>query len=194
MELIVLVAVVVGGVVMLARATKLRGTETVRAHIFLMGQTRSKTEAEANRAADVDVESGPTELIHDAMLHLNAKYAGKQTRMIAAAYKRGMKPKLPKWYQSLYVTRLDGEDRLQDATAIEQPILDRATATYEDYEAFVINEVKRLEGMDRNALHWIELLDHEGTRHAFADGVNPLALARWLIAAGPPPSSNHPAP
>ena len=85
----------------LIKGTTKRGVETVRAHVFLVGLFSGASIREANDISLADVLNGPTEVIRDAIDHLKSGYGGKQTAMIADAYSKGMKPRLPFWYRTI---------------------------------------------------------------------------------------------
>lgn len=95
---IALLVLGVAAYVFLKTNTK-RGAETVRAHVFLGGLHSGATVDEANYAANFDIANGRTEIIQSAIDHLKERYRGKQLTMITEAYRQGMQPRLPLWYQ-----------------------------------------------------------------------------------------------
>ena len=75
-----------------------RGLEIVRAQVFLSGLHSGNTVSDANYAASFGfMEQPPPEVIQSAAALAKAEYEGKTFPIIAEAYQRGMKPRLPIW-------------------------------------------------------------------------------------------------
>ena len=74
------------------------GLETVRSQVFLSGLHSGHTVSDANYAASFGfMEQLPPEVIQSASALSKAEYGGKTFPIIAEAYQRGMKPRLPLW-------------------------------------------------------------------------------------------------
>ena len=74
------------------------GLETVRSQVFLGGLHSGHTLADANYAASFGfMEQLPPEVIQSASALSKAEYGGLTFPIIAEAYQRGMKPRLPLW-------------------------------------------------------------------------------------------------
>jgi hypothetical protein len=74
------------------------GLETVRAQVFLSGLNSGNTVSDANYAASFGfIEQFPPEVIQSATALSKAEYGGRTFPIIAEAYRRGMKPRLPVW-------------------------------------------------------------------------------------------------
>ena len=74
------------------------GLETVRSQVFLSGLHSGNTVSDANYAASFGfIEQLPPEVILSATALSKAEYGGKTFHIIAEAYQRGMKPRLPIW-------------------------------------------------------------------------------------------------
>jgi hypothetical protein len=74
-----------------------RGLEIVRAQVFLSGLHSGNTVSDANYAASFDVMEPLPEVIQSAAALAKAEYDGKTFPIIAEAYQRGLKPRLPIW-------------------------------------------------------------------------------------------------
>ena len=75
-----------------------RGLEIVRSQVFLSGLHSGNTVSDANYVARFEfMEQLPPEVIHSAAALSKAEYGGKIFAIIAEAYQRGMKPRLPLW-------------------------------------------------------------------------------------------------
>ncbi|TIP26703.1 MAG: hypothetical protein E5X67_18880 [Mesorhizobium sp.] len=90
--------------------------------------------------------------------------------------------------------RLDSTDTHERRDALYQEIVDankmlNQRMGFDKYLTTVVAEAKRLDGKAAADLHWIELTDDEGTKRAYADGVNPERLAAEILKFGPPPPS-----
>lgn len=191
MEILLVLIALGAAVFYFLRGNVRRGTETVRASIFLTGLESGHTVAEANLVASMDAEHMPTSMIHNAMDHVRLFYGGKQSPMIAEAYRKGMKPKLAVWNQVL-IDMLHssipgrGNVKLPDTQRTAPQTGSRPTS-YDDYKQAVVAEAKRLDGKNSTDLHWIELTDDEGTKRAYTDGIDPKRLAAEVLKLGPPP-------
>lgn len=185
MEILIVLAVLAIGGYVFIKGVVARGAETVRASLFLTRIRAGSTVAEADLVAGIDVTNLPPFFAHRAAEDVRLSYEGKQLSMIAKAYRAGMTPRLPWWNQALINMRVAGEE----AAAMPNNGA-RATrnvsGTYEQYLHTVVTEVKRLDGKSQNELHWFELTEDDGTRRAYADGVDPLLLAAGILKYGPP--------
>ena len=75
-----------------------RGLECVRSQVFLSGVLSGNTVSDANYAASFEIMGQlPPEVIQSATALSKAEYGGKSFSIIAQAYQRGMKPRLPVW-------------------------------------------------------------------------------------------------
>ena len=75
-----------------------RGLETVRSQVFLSGVLSGNTVSDANYAASFGFMGQlPPEVIQSATALSKAEYGGKTFPIIAEAYQKGMKPRLPIW-------------------------------------------------------------------------------------------------
>jgi hypothetical protein len=82
-----------------------RGLESVRAQVFLSGVHSGHTVSDANYAASFGIiGQPPPEVIQSATALSKAEYGGKTSPIIAEAYKRGMKPKLPIWQKIIILS------------------------------------------------------------------------------------------
>jgi hypothetical protein len=74
------------------------GLESVRAQVFLSGVHSGNTVSDANYAARFGIIGQlPPEVIQSANALSKAEYGGRTFPVIAEAYQRGMKPRLPVW-------------------------------------------------------------------------------------------------
>lgn len=95
--LLVLFALGVAAYLLFRNHTKW-GLETVRSQVFLSGLHSGNTVSDANYAASFGfMEQLPSEVIQSATALSKAEYGGKTFPIIAEAYQRGMKPRLPIW-------------------------------------------------------------------------------------------------
>lgn len=203
---VLLVLIVLGAAVFyFLKGNARRGAETVRASIFLTGLESGHTVAEANLVASMDAEQMPTSMILNAMDHVRLFYGGKQLPMIAEAYRKGMKPKLAIWNQVLIDMlhssvpgrggvnqKADNSGTDERRNAVYQEIMEanklrNQRMGFDKYLSAVVAEAKRLDGKASTDLHWIELTDDEGTKRAYADGMDPEWLAAEIVKLGPPP-------
>jgi hypothetical protein len=75
-----------------------RGLECVRAQVFLGGLQSGNTVSDANYAARFGFMGQlPPEVFKSAVALAKAEYDGRTFPIIAEAYRRGMKPRLPFW-------------------------------------------------------------------------------------------------
>lgn len=102
-----------------------RGLECVRAQVFLSGLHSGNTVSDANYAASFGFMGQlPPEVIQSATALAKAEYEGKAFPIIAEAYRRGMKPRLPIWQKiivlgSVRSPRKDVYDTMQTAVPIK---------------------------------------------------------------------------
>jgi hypothetical protein len=84
-----------------------RGLEIVRSQVFLSGLHSGNTVSDANYAAGFGVmEELPAEVIQSATALAKAEYEGRTFPIIAEAYQRGMKPRLPFWQRIIILGSL----------------------------------------------------------------------------------------
>ncbi len=84
-----------------------RGLEIVRSQVFLSGLHSGNSVPDANYAASFEfVEQLPAEVIQSAAALAKAEYEGKSSPIIAEAYQRGMKPRLPIWQRIIILGTL----------------------------------------------------------------------------------------
>jgi hypothetical protein len=75
-----------------------RGLECVRSQVFLSGLLSGNTVSDANYAASFGFMGQlPPEIVQSATALSKAEYGGRRFPIIAEAYQRGMKPRLPIW-------------------------------------------------------------------------------------------------
>lgn len=75
-----------------------RWLESVRGQVFLSGVLSGHTVSDANYAASFGtIGQPPPEVMQSATALSKAEYRGRTFPVIAEAYQRGMKPKLPIW-------------------------------------------------------------------------------------------------
>lgn len=188
MEWFFVLAVLGGGAYWFWRGNVRRGAEIMRAHIFLGALKHGKSPIEANGYASVDMSDLPPEFVTNSALRAKHEYDGLKLVMVGDAYGQGMHPKLPFWerasisakYKSWMETinsrppafRVDGVPR---HIPIEEPVDDFA-----DYYAAYIAELKRLAGIGPDDLHVVEMMDDDGAKTAFGDGVTPQTLAAMV--------------
>jgi hypothetical protein len=80
------------------RNSSKRGLECVRAQVFLSGLHSGNTVSDANYAAGFGFMGQlPAEVIQCATALSKTEYGGRTFPIIAEAYQRGMKPRLPIW-------------------------------------------------------------------------------------------------
>gem|GEM_PF-3048518 len=153
--------------------------------------------------ASMDAEYMPTSMILNAMDHVRLFYGGKQSPMIAEAYRKGMKPKLALWNQVLIdilhtsvpergVKQKAANSDAHDRDGVYQEFMEankmrNQRMGFDKYLSAVVAEAKRLDGKASTDLHWIELTDDEGTKRAYGDGIDPKWLAAEILKHGPPP-------
>lgn len=79
-----------------------RWLECVRSQVFLSGLHSGHTVPDANYAARFEfMEQLPPEVIQSATALSKAEYGGRTSPIIAEAYQRGMKPRLPIWQRMI---------------------------------------------------------------------------------------------
>ena len=188
MEWLFVLAVLGGGAFWFLRGNVRRGAEIMRANIFLGSLRQGKSLVEANGYASTEMGNLPPEFVHGATERAHHEYDGLKLAMVGDAYRQGMHPKLPFWerasiaatYKSWMETIGAGRpafraDGVPSHIPIEYPVVDFA-----DYYATYIAELKRLAGIGPDDLHMVEMMDDEGAKLAFRDGVSPQALAAMV--------------
>ena len=101
-----------------------RGLECVRAQVFLSGLHSGHTMSDANYAASFGFkEQLPPEVIQSAAALSKAEYGHRTFPIIAEAYRRGMKPRLPLWQRIIVLAsvRSSQEDVLPQVTSGATP-------------------------------------------------------------------------
>ena len=84
-----------------------RGLETVRSQVFLSGVLSGNTVSDANYAASFGfMEQLPPDVIQSAAALSKAEYGGRTFPIIAKAYRRGMKPRLPIWQRIIILVSI----------------------------------------------------------------------------------------
>ena len=98
MEIALILLALAGAAYYFFRNNTKRRLEIVRSQVFLGGLHSGNTVADANYAASFGfVEQLPPEVIQSSTALAKAEYEGKTFPIIAEAYQRGMKPRLPLW-------------------------------------------------------------------------------------------------
>jgi hypothetical protein len=88
------------------------GLETVRSQVFLSGLHSGNTVSDANYAASFGfIEQLPAEVIHSATALSKAEYGGRTFPIIAEAYQRGMKRRLPLWQKIIILGFVQGPQK-----------------------------------------------------------------------------------
>jgi hypothetical protein len=88
------------------------GLECVRSQMFLSGLHSGNTVSDANYAARFGViDELPPEVIQSTIAVSKAEYDGKTFPIIAEAYRRGMKPRLPIWLKLIILGSVRGPQR-----------------------------------------------------------------------------------
>ncbi|WP_242219816.1 hypothetical protein [Shinella zoogloeoides] len=77
------------------------GTEAVRAYYFLEACLAGNDQLNANRFAHLSLTGGSPIDIQRVLSEINSVHGGKQLPLIAEAYRMGMHPMMPRWYQSI---------------------------------------------------------------------------------------------
>ncbi|MHA6644609.1 hypothetical protein [Mesorhizobium sp. A623] len=83
------------GIYFFLKSNTRRGSETVRAYVYLGRLAAGGSQDEANSAASGNMMDGPEHVIRDAMAAVKSDYGGKQRSMIAEAYRLGMWSRKP---------------------------------------------------------------------------------------------------
>jgi hypothetical protein len=152
--------------------------------LYLRAINEGATTAEANRAAQIDIANGSTEIIREAQQCVRSVYGGKQLPMIAEAKKLGW---LLAGYNGVLASARTQTPMSQPHSTTTATRGDLAHTDFDAYHAIFLAEVKRLSGKASSDLHWVELTDDTGIRNAFSDGVDPKALAFAFHKRAKPP-------
>lgn len=102
-----------------------RGLECLRAQVFLSGLHSGHTMSDANYAASFGFKGQlPPEVIQSAAALSKAEHGRRTFPIIAEAYRRGMKPRLPLWQRiivlgSVRSPRKDVYDTMPTAVPIK---------------------------------------------------------------------------
>jgi hypothetical protein len=193
-----------------------RGAEILRSDAFLEKLEKGATLEEARYLADniVDIQSrfSTEDQCRDGMfikIRRDTKYGGKSFSMIADAYQKGMTPGLSLWQQKAILSSIQSprEATVSQVKTNASPVqmnkedyeanghepklklvipVKSVPQDFEEYQKLVLSEVKRLDGKREDELHWSEILDDDGTKRAFEDGVNPKTLAAMIVERGIP--------
>jgi len=175
MEVIVVILLIGVAAYFLLRHATERGTNTVRAYLYLRAINGGASVQEANDMAQIDL-SNNSHLIPVAKEYGRVVYSGKQLPMIEEARRLGFS--------------LNGNvSRVQTQAQLMQmgSLLDDGHTSFDAYKTIFVAELKRLSGKASTDVHWIELTDYSGIRRAFADGVEPKALALAFHRKAKPP-------
>lgn len=95
--LIVLAAVAIGAFFFLRHSTR-RGTEAVRAYVYVGSIKAGRTVEEANRAVARDMADVPPAILNATVSELKGVYSGRQLVLIGEAYLLGMQPRMSNAY------------------------------------------------------------------------------------------------
>jgi len=134
MEFLIFLALAGWGGFKLFKLSTAMGGETLRAYVFLEALLNDAPLHIAQTMAARDMADLPTELILHIKREIGSVHGGKQTPLIAEAYKWGMMSKVPSWYRSLielkgtslsvkltYTMPLMAKDRVHDDNS-EPPV------------------------------------------------------------------------
>lgn len=186
MEWLFVLAVLGGGAYWFLRGNVRRGAEIMRAYIFLTALERGHSVVEANGYASRDMSEVPEQFIGLANARATVSYGGIRLAMVGDAYRRGMQPKLPFWERSSIMSAyaVAGQtkrvDTAQSNSGHTETTSSSEHADFDSYYAAYIAELKRLAGLEPDELHMAEIMDDEGTRRAYRDGIPPHQLAAML--------------
>ncbi len=75
------------------------GTEAVRAYYYLEACLSGEGPLNANRYAHFSISGGEPASVQRVINDIRTVHGGKQGPLIAEAYRRGLFPMLPSWYQ-----------------------------------------------------------------------------------------------
>ena len=102
MEILIIILVIGWGLYKYSKLNIQRGSETVRAYLFLQ-MVEDGTPPEAARALtqDMIVSNLDAQIIREAMAYVKETQGGMQFPMIRSAYAQGMTSRLPGWYRSI---------------------------------------------------------------------------------------------
>jgi hypothetical protein len=186
MEALFVLAVVGGGAYWFFRGNIRRGAEIMRANVFLMALERGSSVDEANAYAARDMSEAPSQFVGLANAKASVSYGGVRLAMVGDAYRRGMHPKLPFWERSSIMSTYGATGQTQPADIPRPdgtgpvPASASQPADFDSYYASYIAELKRLDGLGPDDLHMAEMMDDEGTKRAYRDGVPPQAFAAMM--------------
>lgn len=90
MEMVAILLLIGVAVYFFFKHSTTRGTNTVRAYLYLRAVNAGLSIADANDYARDDVVNGPTQTIVDAKEFVRTMYGGKQLPMIAEAKRLGL--------------------------------------------------------------------------------------------------------
>jgi hypothetical protein len=108
-----------------------RGLECVRAQVFLSGLHSGNTVSDANYAASFGFMGQlPAEVIQSATALSKTEYGGRTFPIIAEAYRRGMKPRLPIWQRIIILGSLRSPQKMlhRKQGQAQRPIVTRLTS------------------------------------------------------------------
>lgn len=97
MEAVLIIAALAWAGYKLVKFNTAAGAEAVRALIFLEGLKRGETVDRANEVVDIDLLDTDPDKLRQVTETIQTVH-GKQLPLMAEAYRRGMHPKIPKWY------------------------------------------------------------------------------------------------
>ena len=173
------------------RYTKSIGNEAVRAHAYLTMRRSGLDADQANAALD---EVMSEQKYRSAAIY-NAKYVFKkchtaQKPVIGYAYRRGMRCDTSSAYKSgclvmdvpASALMLYEKDYGEHTDTTAQHTSAKITySTWEEYEAVLISEIKRLDGKAPDQIHYVQMMDDEGFKRAHAEGIDPKKLATMFL-------------
>jgi len=137
-----------------------RGTNTVRAYLYLRAINAGASVREANQMAQVNLMTN-SHHIPEAKEYVRIAYGGKQLPMIAHARKLGL---LSAGYNDPLARARTQTPMSQFHSTAKVTRGELAHADFDTYNAIFLAEVKRLSGKASSDLHWAELTDDTGIR------------------------------
>lgn len=188
MELIVVLLLLGGGAYWFFSGNVRRGAEVMRAHVYLMALQHGRTVDDANAFAAQNMSELPPQIVGLAQAHAKVSYNGLNLAMVADAYRQGMHPKLPFWERASIKagygagadsSHNEGSPFRADGRPSHIPAEPSADDFQTYYDAYIA-ELKRLAGLGPDELHMAEMMDDEGTKRAYRDGVPPHVLAAMI--------------
>jgi hypothetical protein len=128
-----------------------RGTDTVRAYLYLRAINAGVSVREANQMAQVDLVTN-SHYIPEAKEYVRIAYGGKQLPMIADARRLGL---LSAGYDDAVACAPTQTPMSQVHSTAKVTRGDLAHTDFDTYNSIFIAEVKRLSGKASGDLHWV---------------------------------------